>query len=105
MRVLTALAIALLVLPLASGLAAHDRAQSPLPAPGAPKPKAPPRHHAQPRPGVTVIGDSVADEISSVSSAQLVHRRGVRLHLQLAACRRLVEPSCTVAGVQPPTAL
>jgi len=54
---------------------------------------------------VTFIGDSVPAEISYVASAQALLRRGVHIDLQLAACRRLVEPSCTVAGVTPPTAL
>jgi hypothetical protein len=56
-------------------------------------------------PRVTFIGDSVPDEISYVASAQALLRQGVHIDLQLAACRRLVEPSCTVAGVTPPTAL
>jgi hypothetical protein len=54
---------------------------------------------------VTFIGDSVPDEISYVAPAQALLRRGIQINLQLAACRRLVEPSCTVAGVTPPTAL
>jgi hypothetical protein len=54
---------------------------------------------------VTFIGDSVSDEISYVASAQALLGRGIHIDLQLAACRRLVEPSCTVAGVTPPTAL
>jgi hypothetical protein len=54
---------------------------------------------------VTFIGDSVPDEISYVASAQALLGRGVQINLQLAACRRLVEPSCAVAGVTPPTAL
>ena len=54
---------------------------------------------------MTVIGDSVADEIAYVDSAQHLLARGVDLRLELAACRRLVEPSCTVAGVQPTTTL
>ena len=54
---------------------------------------------------VTFIGDSVPDEISYVVAAQALLRQGVHIDLQLAACRRLVEPSCTVAGVTPPTAL
>jgi hypothetical protein len=62
-----------------------------------------PVHRTPPR--VTFIGDSVPDEISYVASAQALLGRGVRIDLQLAACRRLVEPSCTVAGVTPPTAL
>ncbi len=56
-------------------------------------------------PRVTMIGDSVADEISYLGSAQTTLSRGVQLNLQLAACRRLVEASCTVAGVQPTTTL
>ena len=102
MRLVLVLAIALVGFPLASGLAAHDRARAPMSPPqaAAPRPKAPPRP-----PRVTVIGDSVADELAYVSSARVLLRRGVRLRLQLAPCRRLVEPSCTVAGVQPPTAL
>ena len=57
------------------------------------------------RPRVTMIGDSVADEISYLRSAQTALARGVQLNLQLAACRRLVEASCTVGGVQPTTVL
>jgi hypothetical protein len=54
---------------------------------------------------VTMIGDSVADELSYIAPARVLLGRGLEIDLQLAACRRLVEPSCTVAGVQPPTAL
>jgi hypothetical protein len=57
------------------------------------------------RPRVTFIGDSVADAVSYVTSAQTLLARGVRLQLELAECRRLVEASCSVAGVQPETAL
>jgi hypothetical protein len=57
------------------------------------------------RPTVTFIGDSVADEIAYLSSARNLLGRGVDLRLQLAACRRLAEPSCTVAGYRPTTAL
>jgi hypothetical protein len=60
---------------------------------------------ARKRPRVTVIGDSVAAEISYERKAQYLLARGVRLNLQLAACRRLVQTSCTVAGVQPPTVI
>ncbi len=57
------------------------------------------------RPRVTFIGDSVADAVSYVTPAQTLLARGVRLQLELAECRRLVESSCSVAGVQPETAL
>jgi hypothetical protein len=63
------------------------------------------RARARERPRVTMIGDSVADEISYLRSARLALGHGVQLELQLAACRRLVEESCTVAGVQPTTVL
>lgn len=58
-----------------------------------------------PPPRVTLIGDSVADELSYIQPARVLLGHGLKLDLQLAACRRLVEPSCAVAGVQPPTAL
>ena len=57
------------------------------------------------RPRVTFIGDSVADAVSYVTPAQTLLARGVRLQLELAECRRLVEASCSVAGVQPEAAL
>ncbi|MGZ4387291.1 MAG: GDSL-type esterase/lipase family protein [Gaiellaceae bacterium] len=57
------------------------------------------------RPRVTFIGDSVADAVSYVTPAQALLARGVRLQLELAECRRLVEASCSVGGVQPETAL
>jgi hypothetical protein len=57
------------------------------------------------KPTVTFIGDSVADAVSYVTPAEALLARGVRLQLELAECRRLVEASCTVAGVQPETAL
>lgn len=81
---------------------AHTRPHTPVRKPA----QTPLRHaRAKVRPRVTVIGDSVADEISYLHSAQLSLGRGVQLNLQLAACRRLVEESCTVAGVRPTTAL
>lgn len=63
----------------------------------------PPARAAPPR--VTLIGDSVADELAYIEPARVLLGRGLKLDFQLAACRRLVEPSCAVAGVQPPTAL
>jgi hypothetical protein len=50
----------------------------------------------------TFVGDSVADEIGYIASARAL-LPGVRL--ELAACRRLVQPSCSVAGIAPPSAL
>src|SRR5215813_12420594 len=103
MRLLLIVAVGLSVL-LASTLGAHGEPHtSPKPAP----PRKPPTHHhlhaARLPLHVTMIGDSVADEIAYVDSAQHLLERGVHLELELAACRRLVEPSCTVAGVQPTT--
>lgn len=56
-------------------------------------------------PTVTLVGDSVADEIAYLASARAVVARGVRLRLEVAACRRLVAESCSVAGYRPPTTL
>ena len=55
---------------------------------------------------VTIVGDSVAAELNVDPHARSLLSRG-RLHvdLELTACRRLAKPSCTVAGVQPPTLL
>lgn len=69
---------------------------------------APPRRQERPlpaRPTVTLIGDSVADEIAYLSSARALIGLGVHLRLEVAPCRRLAEPSCTVAGYRPQTAL
>ena len=58
-------------------------------------------------PKVTLIGDSVADQLehSPVGLASL--RDGFRLDLQTRGCRRLVAMSCTIGGSDgpPPTAL
>ena len=86
----------------APGTRLHQ-AHTAIPAEHPPTPPEPPVHRTPLR--VTFIGDSVPDEISYVASAQALLQRGVHIDLQLAACRRLVEPSCTVAGVTPPTAL
>ncbi len=51
---------------------------------------------------VTLIGDSVADAIAGDARATAILSQGVRLELQVAPCRRVDQPSCTVAGVQPP---
>lgn len=57
------------------------------------------------RPTVTLIGDSVADEIAYLASARTLVAAGVRLRLEVAPCRRLTAESCTVAGYRPQTAL
>lgn len=51
---------------------------------------------------VTLIGDSVADAIAGDPRATAILSQGLRLELQVAPCRRVDQPSCTVAGVQPP---
>jgi len=104
---------ALVVVAVVSFGAGHATAHTGTRAPNVRKPasvavrrSAPKRHaRAKVRPRVTMIGDSVADEISYLGSAQAALGRGVQLDLQLAACRRLVVASCTVAGVQPTTTL
>jgi hypothetical protein len=54
---------------------------------------------------VTFVGDSVAAAIDYVPSARSTLARGLRLHLDLAVCRRLVAASCSYQGVTPSTAL
>jgi hypothetical protein len=51
---------------------------------------------------VTVIGDSVADGVGNDSNAVAILRQGIELDLEVAACRRVDQQSCTVDGVQPP---
>jgi hypothetical protein len=51
---------------------------------------------------VTVIGDSVADGVGNDSNAVAILRQGIELDLEVAACRRVDQQSCTVNGVQPP---
>lgn len=53
-------------------------------------------------PRATFVGDSVADEIGYIASARALLPD---VRFELAACRRLVEPSCSVAGVAPPSTL
>jgi hypothetical protein len=93
----------------AAGIALAEPAAHPPPAKAATPAEHPPTGPKRPArrtpPHVTFIGDSVPDAISYVASAQALLGRGVHIDLQLAACRRLVEPSCSVAGVTPPTAL
>jgi hypothetical protein len=71
-----------------------------------PRPAAVPQPARLPaEPTVTLVGDSVADEIAYLASARTLVARGVRLRLEVAACRRLVAESCSVAGYRPPTTL
>jgi hypothetical protein len=58
-------------------------------------------------PKVTLIGDSVADQLEHSPVAMTSLRDGFRLDLQTRGCRRLVAMSCTIAGSDgpPPTAL
>jgi len=51
---------------------------------------------------VTLIGDSVADAIANDSPAVSIVERGVNMDLEVAACRRVDQASCTTNGVQPP---
>ncbi|MGZ4394829.1 MAG: hypothetical protein ACXVZ2_05635 [Gaiellaceae bacterium] len=54
---------------------------------------------------VTFVGDSVSASISYVPAARAELRHGLRVHLDLKVCRRLVQPSCSFQGVAPSTAL
>jgi hypothetical protein len=56
-------------------------------------------------PRVTFIGDSVAASLLFVPDAKRALGRGLDLRLDLAVCRRLVQPSCTYQGETPATAL
>jgi hypothetical protein len=51
---------------------------------------------------VTLIGDSVADGISNDNAAIAIARAGVDMDFEVAPCRRVDQPSCSVNGVQPP---
>lgn len=77
------------------------RSRRPVAAP----PRRPPRGTLPAKPTVTLIGDSVADEIAYLASARALVGQGVRLRLEVAPCRRLIAESCTVAGYRPQTAL
>ena len=63
---------------------------------------APARAAAPPLPHVTLIGDSVADAVANDNAAIALAARGMDLDLEVAACRRLVDPSCPP---NPPTTL
>jgi hypothetical protein len=54
---------------------------------------------------VTFVGDSVPASIEYVPSAQRLLRKGLAVRLDLAVCRRLVQPSCAYNGSSPSTAL
>ena len=51
---------------------------------------------------VTLIGDSVVDAVANDNAATKLAARGMDLDLEVAACRRLVDPSCPP---NPPTTL
>jgi hypothetical protein len=53
----------------------------------------------------TFVGDSVSASITYVSAAQAQLERGLNVRLDLAVCRRLVQPSCPYQGSTPSTAL
>ena len=59
----------------------------------------------QARPRVIVFGDSVAAALEHSKDARALLGRGVGLRIDARVCRRLVEPSCSYQGEQPPTAL
>lgn len=80
---------------------AKPRSRRPVAAP----PQRPKRETLPAKPTVTLIGDSVADEIAYLASARALVGQGVRLRLEVAPCRRLTAESCTVAGYRPQTAL
>jgi hypothetical protein len=54
---------------------------------------------------VTFVGDSVAASIAYTPAARAQLRRGLVVRLDLAVCRRLVQPSCSYRGRRPPSAL
>ena len=54
---------------------------------------------------VTFVGDSVAASIDYTPAARAQLRRGLDVRLDLAVCRRLVQPSCAFQGETPPSAL
>jgi hypothetical protein len=54
---------------------------------------------------VTFIGDSIAASLEYVPAARSRLERGLRVRFDLAACRRLVQPSCVYNGSAPSTAL
>ena len=51
---------------------------------------------------VTLIGDSIADEIPRNSHAVALLRQGVDLRLEVAACRRVDALGCPIGGAPPP---
>lgn len=54
---------------------------------------------------VTFIGDSVSESIRYTTPAERVLRSGFDMRFDLAACRRLVAPSCSYKGAAPSTGL
>lgn len=61
---------------------------------------------AAPKPiKVTIVGDSVPASIGYTTTAKAELRRGLAVRLDVAECRRLVQPSCAFNGSTPSTAL
>jgi hypothetical protein len=58
-----------------------------------------------PAPRVTVVADSVGGALTWMGRARAILARGIELDLEIAACRKLVEPGCVYQGERPPSAL
>ncbi len=83
---LTALAVACLAVAVAgAATAATSRQDAPIPA--------------------TFVGDSISASITYVPAARKRLGRGLAVKLDVAVCRRLVQPSCSFQGSTPTTAL
>jgi hypothetical protein len=54
---------------------------------------------------VTVLGDSVADSLQYVPSAERFLQRGFDVRFDLKVCRRVASPGCVFQGAAPPSAL
>jgi len=54
---------------------------------------------------VTFVGDSVADALAYMPSAQRVFSRGFDVHFDLRVCRRLATTGCPYQGATPSSAL
>lgn len=56
-------------------------------------------------PRVTVVADSVGGALVWMGEARAILSRGIDLELEIATCRKLVEPGCSYQGGRPPSAL
>jgi hypothetical protein len=54
---------------------------------------------------VTMLGDSVADSLQYMPSAEQLLRRGYAIHFDLRVCRRLASTGCPYDGAVPSSAL